>query len=55
MFLSHKWAEKSRIVLNLESAGTGGRVVLFQSGPENPWIFNVSVFVPTVYKLFNLT
>ncbi|XP_077288076.1 uncharacterized protein LOC143912654 [Arctopsyche grandis] len=39
LFLNHTWAKNSRIVLNLESAGTGGRVVLFQSGPENAWLF----------------
>ncbi|XP_017150804.1 endoplasmic reticulum metallopeptidase 1-like [Drosophila miranda] len=34
----HKWAPFCKAVINLDAAGTGGREILFQSGPYNPWL-----------------
>ncbi|KAH8285617.1 hypothetical protein KR054_011702, partial [Drosophila jambulina] len=34
----HKWAENCKMVINLEVAGSGGRDLLFQTGPNKPWI-----------------
>jgi len=35
---SHRWASNICAVVNLESAGSGGRALLFQVGPRNRWI-----------------
>ncbi|EDV36213.1 uncharacterized protein Dana_GF12846 [Drosophila ananassae] len=34
----HKWAFNCKAVINLEVGGSGGRDILFQSGPNNPWL-----------------
>ncbi|KMY93170.1 endoplasmic reticulum metallopeptidase 1 [Drosophila simulans] len=34
----HKWAPNCKAVINLEVGGNGGRDILFQSGPNNPWL-----------------
>lgn len=38
----HPWAKEIRAFINLEACGAGGREVLFQSGPNSPWIMEVS-------------
>ncbi|XP_034109506.1 endoplasmic reticulum metallopeptidase 1-like [Drosophila albomicans] len=35
---SHKWAPHCKAVLNLDAGGSGGRDILFQSGPNHPWL-----------------
>ncbi|KAE8739131.1 hypothetical protein FOCC_FOCC015360 [Frankliniella occidentalis] len=37
----HKWAKEIRAVVNLESCGAGGREVMFQSGPNHPWLMRI--------------
>ncbi|KAM8714032.1 hypothetical protein ACLKA7_014225 [Drosophila subpalustris] len=34
----HKWAPFCKAVINLDAAGSGGRDVLFQTGPNHPWL-----------------
>lgn len=34
----HEWALDAKAVINLESTGSGGRELLFRSGPKNDWL-----------------
>ncbi|KAH8252253.1 hypothetical protein KR038_011283, partial [Drosophila bunnanda] len=34
----HMWAANCKAFINLEVGGSGGRDLLFQSGPNNPWL-----------------
>lgn len=34
----HPWAKLIRAFVNLEAAGVGGKELVFQTGPENPWL-----------------
>lgn len=37
---NHKWAKNCKALINLDSTGSGGREVLFQTGPNHPWLMN---------------
>lgn len=37
----HPWAENVRAFLNLESVGSNGKEILFQSGPNHGWLIDV--------------
>ncbi|KAJ8260564.1 hypothetical protein COCON_G00162870 [Conger conger] len=39
----HPWASHVRAFINLEAAGVGGKEVVFQTGPENPWLVQAYV------------
>ncbi|XP_067931530.1 endoplasmic reticulum metallopeptidase 1-like [Watersipora subatra] len=34
----HPWAKELKAFVNLEAAGAGGREMVFQTGPEYPWL-----------------
>ncbi|KAH8270869.1 hypothetical protein KR018_008075, partial [Drosophila ironensis] len=34
----HRWAPHCKALVNLDSTGAGGREVLFQTGPNHPWL-----------------
>lgn len=34
----HPWAKQIRAFLNLEAAGAGGKEIVFQTGPQHPWL-----------------
>ncbi|XP_073847635.1 endoplasmic reticulum metallopeptidase 1-like [Musca autumnalis] len=34
----HKWAPYCKALINLDSTGSGGKEVLFQTGPNHPWL-----------------
>ncbi|XP_037944194.1 endoplasmic reticulum metallopeptidase 1-like [Teleopsis dalmanni] len=34
----HKWAKYCKAVINLDCAGSGNREILFQTGPNHPWL-----------------
>uniref|UniRef100_A0A8C9EML9 Endoplasmic reticulum metallopeptidase 1 n=1 Tax=Pavo cristatus TaxID=9049 RepID=A0A8C9EML9_PAVCR len=40
----HEWAKSIRAFINLEAAGVGGKELVFQTGPENPWLVQAYVF-----------
>ncbi|XP_017493676.1 PREDICTED: endoplasmic reticulum metallopeptidase 1-like, partial [Rhagoletis zephyria] len=37
----HEWAKNCKAVINLDSAGSGGREILFQAGPNHPWLMKI--------------
>ncbi|XP_038625855.1 endoplasmic reticulum metallopeptidase 1 [Tachyglossus aculeatus] len=39
----HHWANLIRAFINLEAAGVGGKELVFQTGPENPWLVQAYV------------
>ncbi|XP_072260329.1 endoplasmic reticulum metallopeptidase 1-like isoform X2 [Pyxicephalus adspersus] len=39
----HPWAKLVRAFINLEAAGVGGKELVFQTGPENPWLVQAYV------------
>ncbi|XP_063241668.1 endoplasmic reticulum metallopeptidase 1-like isoform X2 [Bacillus rossius redtenbacheri] len=46
----HRWAKEVRAFINLEACGAGGKEILFQAGPNHPWLMEVySKSVPHPY------
>ena len=37
----HPWAQEVRAFLNLDAAGAGGKEIVFQTGPDHPWLARV--------------
>lgn len=42
---SHKWADKVRAFINMDAAANSGREIMFQAGPNHPWLMNVSLVI----------
>lgn len=42
----HEWAKSVKVVVNLEAAGAGGKIILFQTGPNRPWLLSYYSKVP---------
>nr|CAD7456655.1 unnamed protein product [Timema tahoe] len=42
----HKWAKEIAAFINLEACGAGGKEILFQAGPNHPWL--VKLYVESV-------
>lgn len=40
----HKWNREVKVVINLDSAGSGGKEILFQTSGE-PWLINVCLYL----------
>lgn len=49
----HKWAKDVRAFLNMESVGSNGKEMLFQSGPNHGWLIDVSVRKSLVVRGLN--
>lgn len=45
-----RWAKNIRAFINLEACGAGGREVLFQAGPHDPWIMEVTIYYDKAYQ-----
>ncbi|XP_063977133.1 endoplasmic reticulum metallopeptidase 1-like [Diachasmimorpha longicaudata] len=46
----HPWAKEIKAFINLEACGAGGRELLFQAGPDDPWMIETySEMVPYPY------
>lgn len=52
----HPWASSAKALLNLDSAGNGGREILFQASQGHTWLMNVSLMESCVadHLQFNL-
>lgn len=37
----HQWASSIRAFINMEACGAGGKEILFQVGPNHPWLLEV--------------
>jgi Zn-dependent M28 family amino/carboxypeptidase len=39
----HKWANNVRAFVNLDSSGSRGKEMMFQSSPDGPWLVEVAM------------
>ncbi|XP_066259368.1 endoplasmic reticulum metallopeptidase 1-like [Euwallacea similis] len=42
----HKWAKECKVIVNLDACGSGGKIILFQTGPDAPWLIKFYNGVP---------
>ncbi|KAF2903089.1 hypothetical protein ILUMI_03105 [Ignelater luminosus] len=45
----HKWAKEVDVLINLDSGGAGGKEILMQAGPGQPWLLKYYHKIPHPY------
>lgn len=42
-----------RLLINLDSSGGGGREIVFQTGPNHPWLIKVRLTLLNILIFYN--
>lgn len=47
--MKHKWSKDIKVLVNLEAGGVGGKALMYQAGPNIPWLAKAYRSVPHPY------